>query len=371
MHEIDFPSDVQATLTIDLGRIINNYQNCIKLAGDTKCAAMVKADAYGMGIAQVAPALFHQAGCKIFFVANLVEAIKLRQYVPEAVIYVLNGAFSEHLDYFVRYNIRPVLNDLKQIELWAKFENSDRPQCAVHFDTGINRLGLSPKETTFFIGNTDLRRQLDISLIMSHLACSDDPNNPMNKQQRDDFRAITHHFPNVTASLANSGGILLGSDYHFDLARPGLLMFGGDPRIAPRLSPIAGNIRPAYHISGKILQIRRLEGGQSVGYGATWTAKSPRQIATVNIGYADGYLQMFNNCGLAYIHNTMVPIVGRVSMDMIAVDVTDIDPNKISTGCDVELLGEHITLEMASEVSNLSQYEILTGVKERYQRIYK
>ncbi|PCI32699.1 MAG: alanine racemase [Alphaproteobacteria bacterium] len=361
---LDFPTDAQATLTVNLKAIVDNYKRCRALAGGTDCAAMVKADAYGMGIEQVAPVLYHKAGCRIFFVANLTEAITLRSFVPESTIYVLNGFFPGHGEYFTRHNIRPVLNDLDQIRLWAEMTPEARPPCAVHFDTGINRLGLTPAETDLFIKDIALRSQLDIALVMSHLACSDDRLNPLNARQLADFTAITRHFPDIPASLANSGGILLGPDYHFDLVRPGLLMFGGNPG----KHTIPERIRPAFRITGKILQIRQLETGQSVGYGSTWTADRPCHIATINIGYADGYLQVFNNCGQAFAKGTLLPIVGRVSMDMIAVDVTDIE---IGTGSDVELLGEHITLEMASEVSTLSQYEILTGVRERYQRIYK
>ncbi|MBL4612376.1 MAG: alanine racemase [Emcibacter sp.] len=360
----DFPSASQATLTIDLDNIIDNYKSCIKLGRGVDCAAMIKADAYGMGIAQVAPALFHGAGCTTFFVANLQEAIKLRPLVPEANIYVLNGLFPGHLEYFSRHNIRPVLNDLAQIRLWESVTPKNRPACAIHFDTGINRLGLSPEETAQFITDDSLREKLHISLIMSHLSCSDDPENPINAQQLRDFKAITGHFPGIPASLANSGGILLGPDYHFDLLRPGLLLFGGNPASLP----LPETIKPVFQITGQILQIRTLTPGQTVGYGATWTADKPRHIATINIGYADGYLQKFNNCGWVYAKATKLPVVGRVSMDMITVDVTDIE---INAGDDIELFGEHITLEMAAEVSTLSQYEILTGVGARYQRIYK
>jgi len=363
----DFPSDAQATLTIHLGRIIENYKNCKILANGTECAAMVKADAYGMGIEQVAPALFHKSGCRIFFVANLAEAMTLRSLIPKADIYVLNGIFPAHMDYFMAHNIRPVLNDLDQIRLWAACRSQSRPPCAIHFDTGINRLGLSPEETNAFITDTALRDKLDIALIMSHLACSDEASHPLNEKQLSDFKAITHHFPKCKASLANSGGILLGPDYHFDLVRPGLLLFGGNPTGGT----MPENIQVAFQITGKILQIRPVQKGQSVGYGATWTADEPRHIATINIGYADGYLQMFNNCGMAYLNGQFIPLVGRVSMDMMALDVTGINISEIDVSCDVEILGEHITLEMASEVSSLSQYEILTGVRNRYQRIYK
>ncbi|PCJ30375.1 MAG: alanine racemase [Alphaproteobacteria bacterium] len=362
----DFPSDCLASLTINLGTLIRNYKSCIQIAGGTECAGMVKADAYGMGITHVAPALFHKANCRIFFVANLAEAIKLRGILPDTVIYVLNGVFSGHVDYFIKNNLRPVLNDLTQTALWQAVSPENRPACAIHFDTGINRLGLSPKETAQFINDVGARKGLDISLIMSHLACSDDPENPMNAQQLADFKAITSNFPDIPASLANSGGILLGPDYYFDLVRPGILMYGGNPS----KGAMPKNIKVPFQILGKILQIRSVDADQSVGYGATWTAKQPRHIATINIGYGDGYPQMFNNCGWVCIKGMKVPVVGRVSMDMITVDVTGVNLQKIGPECDVELLGPHITLEMASEVSTLSQYEILTGVRERYQRIY-
>ncbi|VAV99694.1 Alanine racemase [hydrothermal vent metagenome] len=347
--------------------MVENYQNCTRLADGTECAAMVKADAYGMGIEQVAAALFHQAGCRKFFVANLVEAIKLRQFVPEAIIYVLNGVLPGHMDYFIRHNIRPVLNDLAQIRLWASCDDKNRPPCVIHFDTGINRLGLGVRDTELFINNRALQDKVDISLIMSHLACSDDAANPMNARQLSDFKAVTKEFSHIPASLANSGGILLGPEYHFDLVRPGLLIFGGNPA----RGAMPDNIRMPFQILGKILQIHRLDPGQTVGYGATWAADKPCLVATLNIGYADGYPQMFNNCGQVYFRGKILPVIGRVSMDMIAVDITDINPEQIGPGCDIELLGQNITLEMASEVSSLSQYEILTAVRDRYQRIYE
>ncbi|NOZ41611.1 MAG: alanine racemase [Alphaproteobacteria bacterium] len=363
----DFPPDCRATLTINLGAVITNYKHCGKLASTAECAAVVKANAYGMGSEQVARTLFNQAGCRSFFVANLTEAITLRRVVPTAVIYVLNGIFPAHTDYFIHHNIRPVLNDPGQIKLWSELDQTGTRPCAVHFDTGINRLGLSSEETRSFVTDTALRKKLNIALIMSHLACADDAANPMNSQQLNKFTAIRQHFPDVAASLANSGGILLGPDYHFDLVRPGLMIFGGNPHRGKE----AENIDPVCRISGRILQLRQLESGQTVGYGVSWTADRPCHIAIINIGYADGYPQLFNNCGRVYINGRMLPVIGRVSMDMIAVDVSELNPDEINVRTGVELLGEHITLEMASEVSTLSQYEILTGVRERYQRIYQ
>lgn len=361
----DFPEDCQPSLTINLDHIIDNYKSCIDHTDGTACAAMVKADAYGMGLEQVATALYDQGGCRIFFVANLIEAIKLRTCLKDATLFVLNGFFAGQADFFLHHGLRPVLNDLNQIRLWAEISSADKPACAIHFDTGINRLGLSPEETTKFIEDSSLRNSLDIALIMSHLACSDEPVHAMNRIQLERFQAIAGHFPNIPASLANSGGILLGPDYHFDLTRPGLMLFGGNPQ----QGPLPEKIKTPFTISGKILQIRDLKKGMTVGYGATWQAPQDGRIALVNVGYADGYLQMFNNCGMAYIKHRKAPVIGRVSMDMIALDISD-QPPSLAVGADVELLGAHITLEMASKVSNLSQYEILTGVKERYRRVY-
>ncbi|MBL4801885.1 MAG: alanine racemase, partial [Emcibacter sp.] len=317
----DFPTSSQATLTIDLNAIINNYKSCIKLAKGVESAAMVKANAYGMGIDQVASALFHNGGCRIFFVADLAEGITLRRALPDAVIYVLNGIFPGHLDYFALHNIRPVLYDIDQIHQWAKFSPEKPLPCAIHFDTGINRLGLDPVATNLLIKDAALRATLNISLIMSHLACSDDKENPLNTQQLKSFKNITGYFPGIPASLANSGGLLLGPEYHFDLVRPGLLLYGGNPGTGP----LPKDIQNILQVTGKVLQVRSLSPGQTVGYGMTWIADKPCHIATINIGYADGYLQVFNNCGQAFAKGTLLPIVGRVSMDMIAVDVTDIE----------------------------------------------
>ncbi|WP_321391387.1 alanine racemase [Emcibacter sp.] len=359
------PANCQATLTIDLPAIVDNYLTVRQLAGGTDAAAMVKADAYGMGLSEVAPALFHEAGCRNFFVANLAEAVALRSYTPDACIYVLNGLFPGHEDYFSAHDLRPVINSLEQLELWKK--SCASLPCALHFDTGINRLGFSPDETVQLLRQPNSTGQVNIALVMSHLACADDEQNSLNLRQLDAFRKITSHFPGIPASLANSGGILLGPEYHFDMVRPGLLLFGGNPSAS---QPLPAGIRPAFTITGRILQVRELREGMSVGYGSGWTAPHRSRIAIVNIGYADGYLQVFNNVGHLYLQGSEVPVIGRVSMDMLAIDISDAPFAAVSEGDEIELLGQHITLEKASELSNLSQYEILTGVRERYQRVY-
>ncbi|WP_138380101.1 alanine racemase [Luteithermobacter gelatinilyticus] len=361
----ELPSDCQASLTIDLPAIVENYQTIRRLANDIEAAAMVKADAYGTGIERVAPALYHHAGCRQFFVANLAEAVKLRRHVPQAVIYVLNGIFPGHETVFRDHDLRPVLNTPEQLAFWRELGGG--APCALHFDTGINRLGFSPEQTERLLNTPEPLNALTIRLVMSHLACADMTDHPLNEKQRHAFHKICEAFPDCPASLANSAGILLGRSYHFDLLRPGLLMFGGNPAIP---APLPEGIRPTCTITGRVLQIRQLEKNMTVGYGATWTAPNSRRIAIVNVGYADGYLQKFNNTGRAFIDGVDVPVVGRVSMDMLALDISDEKLSTVKVGQEVELLGPHITLEKASELSNLSQYEILTGVRERYQRIY-
>lgn len=359
------PVDCQATLTVDLGAITDNYLYLKTLCPSSEVVAMVKADAYGMGMADVAPALYNAGGCRIFFVANLIEGISLRGHLPGATIYILNGIFDGQADFFQEHKLRPVLNSLDQIIYWQK---TGQP-CAVHFDTGINRLGLGPAETALLIGDK-LHTGLDIQLIMSHLACSDETDHPLNREQLNAFEKIQAEFPGIPASLANSGGILLGPDYHFDLVRPGLILFGGNPA----KDALPDGIKPVVSIHANILQIRDIPTGATVGYGTTWVARQASRIALLNVGYADGYPQAFNNVGQAFVREQTVPVIGRVSMDMIALDLSDpaFDDirDDIRVGERIELLGPNITLEMASEVSNLSQYEILTGVRQRYQRHY-
>ena len=359
------PVDCQATLTIDLPAIVDNYRAVRKLAANADAAAMVKADAYGMGIAEVAPALFHEAGCANFFVANLAEAVELRHHTPDACIYVLNGLFAGHEAYFTDHKLRPVINSPEQLALWKA--NGQGLPCALHFDTGINRLGFSPDETAQLLNHASPLKEVNIALVMSHLACADDRKNSLNHRQLDAFRKISAAFPGIPASLANSGGILLGPDYHFDMVRPGLLLFGGNPSLN---APLPADIHPVFTISGRILQVREVREGMGVGYGSTWNAPHRSRIAIVNVGYADGYLQVFNNVGHLYLAGREVPVVGRVSMDMLAIDITGPGFSTVSEGDEIELLGQHITLEKASELSNLSQYEILTGVRERYHRVY-
>jgi alanine racemase len=360
MISADISKSAAAVLNVDLNCIIENYQTLASQSTKADCSAVVKANAYGLGMDHIASALYHNSKCTTFFVANIVEAIELRALLKDAVIYVFNGLFEDQIDLYLDHDIRPILNDLLQVALW----NDHTAPCALHFDTGINRLGFSENETEQFL-NT--KSDLNISLILSHLSSSDQPDDPANKNQLQKFKKIVAAMPNIPASLCNSAGIFLGEDYHFDLLRPGIILYGGNPRTLP----LPDGIKSTFQIKGKILQIRELKTGMSVGYNGIWTSKKPSRIALINIGYADGYLKLNNNIGKAHLNGEIVPVIGKVSMDMIAIDITGPNFDKICPNDEIELIGSNITLEMASEVSTLGHYELLTGIGHRFHKNYK
>lgn len=363
MNDDQFLQNSSANLNVDLNAIINNYQKLKSVSSSANCAAVVKADAYGLGMEQVATALYHHTNCTIFFVANINEAIKLRSCLKEAIIYVFNGLFGNQIDHYIDHNIRPILNDLSQIALW---QGKSEP-CAIHFDTGINRLGLSEKEAEIFLNS---QNDLNLSLILSHLVRSDEAHHITNIDQLEKFEKINDALPDIPASLCNSAGIYLGPDYHFDLVRPGIMLYGGNPGTPP----LPDGICSTFEIKGKILQIRDLNIGDSVGYNGIWTAKQPSRVAIINVGYADGYLKLNDNVGEVYLDGHIAPVIGKVSMDMIAIDITSrfSGPNfdKVKVEEEVELVGTNITLEMAAQVSTLGQYEFLTTIGQRYYKNY-
>lgn len=348
-----------ARLDVDLDAIISNYLTLSAQSTHADCAAVVKANAYGLGMDHVAPAIYHNTKCTIFFVANLVEAVTLRSMLPQAVIYVFNGLFHDQVETYLTHNIRPILNEISQVDLW---KGHTQP-CAIHFDTGINRLGFSEFETDQFLNGSN---DLNISLILSHLINSEQADHKSNKEQRDQFTKITDELKDVPASLSNSGGIYLGDDYHFDLLRPGLMLYGGNPGLAnpPK------DIKNTATLRARILQIRELSPGMSLGYNSLWTAKRRSRVALLNVGYADGPLKTSDQDAQVFINGAYAPVIGKVSMDMIGVDITDTDFDSVTGSDFAEILGSNITLEMASKVSTLGHYEFLTGIGQRYEKKY-
>ncbi|GHD49743.1 alanine racemase [Thalassobaculum fulvum] len=354
-------------LTIDLGAVRRNYRRLLDRLGGVPCAGVVKADGYGLGADRVAPALWAE-GCRIFFVATLEEAVRLRPAVPEATVCCLNGLLPGTEAVFAEYRLVPVLNAVDQIGLWRDFgARSGRALPAIlHVDTGMNRLGLGDDEWSRVLETPDALAGVDWLYLISHLASADEPADPMNARQLARFKQVRKALPTpMKACLANSSGVFLGADYHFDLARPGIALYGGRPN-ADGPNPMECPIR----IEGRILQVRTVPAGATVGYATSWTSPRASQIATVAAGYADGYLRSLSGVGVVALGGRTCPVVGRVSMDLITVDVTDVPPVEAVPGAFVEVLGPAVTPDAAADAAGTIGYELLTSLGRRYVRHY-
>jgi alanine racemase len=343
----------KSKLFISLNAIRNNYLRLQKQLGGADCGAVVKANAYGLGLEPVALAL-QSAGCQTFFVAHLEEGIELREILSEAEIFVFHGVQKGEINQFVAYNLFPVLNNPEQLENW----DAEYP-AAVHIDTGMTRLG-------FDIEQIELLRGQNLNLIMTHLACAELPQSPSNYAQLQYFDNVAKQFPHVRRSVANSYGIYLGKEFHANLARPGIALYAGNPTPAKK-NPMENVIR----VTAPILQINRLADDSSIGYGATYMAKKGDVVATLAIGYADGLMRSLSNKGKCYIQNYETPIIGRVSMDLITIDVTNVPEIFQKVGQDVEILGNHYTISDAAKAAGTIEYEILTNLGNRFERVYK
>ena len=357
------PTHAPTHLTIDLDAIVANYKVLANRSVPASCAAVVKADAYGLGMDAVSRALAN-AGCGTFFVALLDEGIALRAMLPGAEIFILNGVFANEAPDFHRHRLIPALNDPLQIDIWARSCQSNTPQpAALQFDTGMARLGLTPAECAAILADLDKISAFPIAGILSHLACANDPTHPYNLEQRERFEKIATQLPSAPASLSASSGIFLGSDWHFDMVRPGASLYG----IAP-VSGAPNPMRQAVKLQGKILQVRSVDTPQTVGYGATHKFAAPSRIATVAAGYADGYMRSLSGRGTAYIGDTRVPVVGRVSMDLITLDITD--ATRAKPGDLVDLIGPRNDVDSLAAEAGTIGYEILTNLGRRYGRTY-
>ena len=335
-------------LILDSTALIANYHWLAKRSG-TACGAAVKADGYGLGARDVSMRL-GAAGCRDFFVATWDEAERLGSLPDGAGLSVFHGAREADLALAGAMPARPVLNSPAQVKRWrAHFPDK---LCDVMVDTGMNRLGLTPQEA-----RSGLLDGLEIDTLMSHLACADEPAHPMNEIQRSHFAELCAFLPARRYSLANSAGICAGSAYSFDLTRPGLSLYGGIQR-----AEAEGHIKPVARIEAEIVQARKVGSGETIGYGATFTAPHDLRIAILNIGYADGYLRAFAGNGTAYAGDTACPVRGRISMDLIAVDISAVDAGE------GDWLAIDYHLPSAAAATGLSQYELLTGLGSRYQR---
>ena len=339
-----------ASLTVDLNALSHNFHALEDLTG-VPVHPVVKANAYGLGAVPVAKRLLAE-GARTFFVARLNEGVALREAIGAApTIYVLDGCAGEAAQTLKAADLRPILNHADQIAAW---KGADGGACGLQIDTGMNRLGFRPE---------DAPEPFDgLELVMSHLACADAPAEPMNRRQRDAFAAASSRYPDALKSFANSGGCFLGPDYAFDAVRPGICLYGGGPegRPDPRLKAVAT-------LTAEILQIRDVPVGETVGYSRGFLADTPRRIATCGAGYADGLLRSMSPSGQVWVAGALRPLLGRVSMDVIAVDITDAD---VSLGDSVELLGANRPVDDAATAAGTIGYELLTSIGNRFERTY-
>lgn len=357
-----------AVLAIDLTAIAGNYRRLCQAAG-SRCtvAAVVKADAYGLGAGPVAQCLW-QAGCKHFFVATLDEAIALRGDLPDPAIYVLNGPPAAGAEEFAGHRLVPVINDFDQLSAAAKMTR--HTPIALHIDTGMNRLGFAPAEVPALIDA--LRGQpgrMRVDLVISHLAAAEQPSHPINRDQRERFGLIVARLrtlmPDLSTSFANSSGLFLGPDFFGDIARAGAALYGINP-VPGRPNPM----RPVVRFTGRIQQLRFVDRPMTVGYGARFRLAGAAIIATVPVGYADGLFRSLSNRGRAVIQDLSVPIVGRVSMDSVMLDVTALPRDAVAVGTAVDFLGPDHGLDQLADEAGTIGYEVLTGLGRRVPRVY-
>ena len=352
---------------IDLAAIAANYRLLTQKAGAARVGAAVKANGYGLGMTPVAQTL-HEAGCALFFTAHFEEAAELRAKNRTAEIVVLHGLDKKSFKEARANNITPMLNHLDALQEWAAFarEKEATLPAMIHLDTGMNRLGLSPVEQAQLAENHALLNGIEVKAWASHFARADEFHNPMTTQQRDRFRAILSSLPRAPACLCNSSGIFWGPDFVQDIVRPGLALYGGNPTPHQK-NPMQNVLR----LCAPILQIRTVEEGMSVGYGATHLVTRKGKVATLALGYADGYHRAFSNKGTVRIGAFDAPLVGRISMDLITIDVTDVPENVAHVGAEVTLIGPHRTIDQAAQEAGTISYEILTSLGSRVERRYR
>ena len=372
-HVVSGPPESEAggILTIDLAAIVANWRELASRAAPARCAAVIKADAYGCGIERVAGALAG-AGCSTLFVAHLAEARRTRVAAPNAAIYVLNGLLPGTTTAYAEANLRPVLCSFDELDEWHAFTAAHgwRGGAALHIDTGMNRLGLPAQEAIALAERTQGHLN-GVDLLMSHFACAEEPAHPLNAKQMGIFREIRGLFSGLQGSLANSSGTFLGPDAQHDLVRPGVALYGANPTPG-HINPM----RPVVRLEGRVVQVREVAPGETVGYSATWTAKRPTRLAVVSIGYADGFLRAASGTDTragadAIVAGVRCPIAGRVSMDLLALDITGVPAKAVDRGSLVTLLGDEIGVDDLAAHAGTIAYEVLTGLGRRYRRVYR
>ncbi|MBC2667156.1 alanine racemase [Novosphingobium flavum] len=365
---MDCPDDIAgALLTIDLSALVANYRRLAARVAPADLAAVVKADAYGLGAAEIVPALV-SAGCRHFFVAHLGEALAICNHVPRgSALYVLNGLVAGAEATCAGADIVPVLNSLGQAHRWRDLAlRRGRPLPAVvQVDSGMSRLGLSAADAATLAADLDFRARVPLRAVMSHLACADEPGRPANARQHAQFAELAALFPGAPRSLANSGGCLLGAAFRGQIARAGIALYGSDPA-----EDLAEPFRPVVRLDARVIQLRTVPAGTGVGYGLDWIAPVERRLATLAIGYADGLPRSLMGRGAAWFGGVRLPIVGRVSMDSMTVDVSDLAPGALSEGDLVEIIGANQRVDDLAAAAGTISYEILTSLGARFGRTY-
>ncbi len=358
-------------LTIDLGAIEANWKKLAGMTVPVECAAVVKGDGYGCGLEPVTTRL-HKAGCRTFFVADVGEGKRVRAIVRDAAIYVLNGVLPNTGRALADAHLRPVINSPTELAEWDTFVSTNdwRHGAALHIDTGMNRLGLTVEEGVA-IATRAKSETHGFTLLMSHFACADAPDHPMNDQQIRLFRELRILYRGIPSSLANSSGIFLGGTVHCDMVRPGAALYGVNP------TPGRNNpMRPVVELKGRIIQVRHVKKGESVGYSATFTTTRPSRLAIVAVGYADGYARAAGAAkgkppAEVIVSGKRCPLAGRISMDLMAVDVSDLPEGSARRGDLATLIGGDIGVDELAAATGTIGYEVLASLGRRYHRIYR
>lgn len=366
-----------ARLTIDLSALADNWRAMARRSGAARTAAVLKADAYGIGL-EPAARTFHLAGARDFFVATPAEGAALRATLPDARIYVLSGMWAGSERLFFEFDLVPVIASEEQLAVFmaAVSDGSDHP-CVLHVDTGMSRLGLRVEDALALAGDVARPASFSPIMLLSHLACADDPNHPLNRQQLQRFRTAVDAFDGIDATLANSAGIFLGEEYHFTLTRPGISLYGG-----AAVNDAPNPMKPVVTAEARILQVREAKAGESVSYGATTVFTRDTRIAVAAVGYADGYMRALSGSGVplrktnvpgagGVLHGRTVPLIGRVTMDLTHFDVTDLPEGSVRPGDFIELFGRNMPIEDVARAGGTIDYELLTSLGRRYERRYE
>jgi alanine racemase len=364
-------ADAGGILIINLSAIAANWELLGRQAMPSECAAVIKADGYGCGIKPVARALT-KAGCRTFFVADISEARSVRTIAPDAALYVLNGLLPGTAATFANVGAQPVIGSLVELAEWDAFcsANQWRGGAALHVDTGMNRLGVSVEEAAALAPRIRTENH-GITLLMSHLACAEEPAHHLNQRQIELFREVRLLYRGIAGSLANSSGIFLGNSAHCDMVRPGAALFGVNPTPGHR-----NPMHPVIELRARVVQVRSVPKGETIGYNATWTAKHAARIAIAAVGYADGYPRAASASDTtpgsdAIVAGTRCPLAGRVSMDLLAVDVTALPENSVRRGDLITLIGDAIGVDELAAAAGTIGYEVLVNLGRRYHRIYR